>query len=73
VTDGTILNVRVYADAHVMNVTADDAVVPDARMIAYFHIADDLRSLGNVDPLAQLRPFPFVFMQHGFASAIREK
>jgi hypothetical protein len=64
VTYRTVLNVCVAADADVMDITANDAVVPNAGVITDNNVSDDLRALGNVDALTDLGPLSFVLVQH---------
>src|SRR5205085_12593383 len=45
VYDRAVLNVRAVAYAYVEHVAAHDHAEPDGRVLAYHHIADDLRAL----------------------------
>src|SRR5438874_2546559 len=62
--DGAVLNIRVLSDADDIHVSANDAVVPHAGVVADFHIAYNLRAFGDVNSLTQLRPLSLVLMQH---------
>jgi hypothetical protein len=62
--DAPILDVRVLADPYVMNVSADDRIEPHARVIADFNISDDLRSVGDEDPVSKFGKLSFVIQQH---------
>ena len=64
VHNGSVLDICVFTDANIMHITADDAVEPNAGVIANFDIADNLGTLGNEDAFPQFWPLSLVFMQH---------
>src|SRR6516162_6921704 len=69
VTNGSVLNVGVFADADDIDVAADHTVVPDAGMVSDFDVAHNLRALSDIDPLAELRPLSLVLVQHYLSSS----
>jgi hypothetical protein len=64
VTDATVLEVRIFSDPNDVAVTTDDAVEPEARIVADLDVTDNLRALGKEDALANFRPFSPVLVQH---------
>ena len=64
VTDAAVLEVRILSDPNDVAVTADDAVEPEARIIADLDVTYDLRALCNKHPLANFRSFSLVLVQH---------
>jgi Radical SAM superfamily len=64
VTDAAILEVGVLPYANDVAITADNAVEPEARIIADFDVTDDLGALGKENVLADFWSFSFVFVQH---------
>src|SRR5205814_1521739 len=62
--DRAVLNIRVLANADVVDIAPDDTVVPDARMVADFHVADNLSAVGDINPRAQFWRFSLILMQH---------
>jgi hypothetical protein len=64
VADRSILNIRVLSDADDVHIASDNAVEPDAGVVADFHIPNNLSAFGDVNPFSQLRPFSLVLMQH---------
>lgn len=47
VNDRPVLDVRVFADFDVIDIAAQDAVVPDVRPLPDFHVADDTGRWGD--------------------------
>src|SRR5712671_5546145 len=62
--DGAVLNVRMHSDADDVHVPPNDAVVPDAGVVANFHVADNLGAFSDINTLSQFRPLSHVLMQH---------
>ena len=60
VTNAQVLNVRVMADDHPVDVPAQHASVPHARLIADHDLADHLCAAGHEHIPAELRLFPEV-------------
>jgi hypothetical protein len=50
--DRRVLNVRVMANANDIHVTSNHAVIPNARVIPDFHVANDLGAFSDVNSLA---------------------
>jgi hypothetical protein len=63
---GTILNVRVGANADVVHVAANDGVHPDARVLAEADIAYYLRRFIHIAGLRNAWKSAFVRTQHGY-------
>ena len=57
VQDGCVLDVRVFADANVINIPADDRVKPDARVLANLNVAYNLGALFNKCTFPELGDF----------------
>src|ERR1035437_11041870 len=63
VQHGVILDVRVVADDNAVDVAAQHRAIPNARMRTERHVADDDRSFGEVNALAELRFLPQKFVE----------
>src|ERR1035437_5413938 len=63
VQHGVILDVRVVADDDAVDVAAQHRAIPNARMRTKRHVADDDRSFGEVNALAELRFLPQKFVE----------
>jgi hypothetical protein len=61
VDDSRILDIRARTDFDVVHVTAQHAVEPDVRIIAYLDVADDMGAWGDEDVFADFRHNAFVW------------
>ena len=70
VNDCAVLYVRAVAYADIMNVAANHAVEPYARMLAYLHVAYDLRASFDERGRGDLRPVSFISPNHKLNSKL---
>lgn len=66
VNHGIVLNVRMVADADVMNVTAYGAVAPDRSLFSEVHVAYHLGAGVDIRGRVNLRVNPTERSNHGF-------
>jgi hypothetical protein len=64
VQDAAVLDIGVFSNADVVNIAANNGVKPHTGVISDLHIANNLRPVGDEDPISKLREFAFVVQQH---------
>ena len=72
VDDGVILNIGVVTDANVKDIAAQDAVEPDARMVADLYVTDNMRAILDKCSFSYLRANAFVCPDHKILSISQE-
>jgi len=64
--NAVVLNIRIVAQANLVDITAEDSVHPHAGMFTDNHVADELRGIVNVASVGALGSDAFIGADHGF-------
>ncbi len=70
VEDAVVLDVGVVADANLVDIAAEDGVHPDAGVLAYDYVADELGGVVDVSGFGELGGDAFVGADHRFGVGV---
>lgn len=64
VQDATVLNIRAFPNADIINVSPDDGIEPNAGMVANFDVPDNSSAFLKKDTFANFRIFAQIAADH---------